>query len=118
MSRCCRSIASSTCPVGAVLSGNPPEFWGRMPFSHDATTGADHLPKIRANGYMDRFRATVLGEFFRVSTRGRLYRSFEAQQVALHEWLVHYNTERPHLGYPNYSRTPSAVIRQFLTGQG
>ena len=105
-------------PIGAALSGNPPEFWGRLPFSHDATTGTDHLPQIRANGFMDRFRATVMGEFFRVSTRDRLHSSFEAQRAALDTWLVHYNTERPHLGYPNYGRTPVEVIRQFLTGEG
>ena len=43
----------------------------------------------------------------RVKLRENLYDSVEALQADLDAWLVHYNTERPHLGYRNMGRRPS-----------
>lgn len=48
--------------------------------------------------------------------RETFYDSVDALQVDLDAWLVHYNTERPHLGYRNMGRRPAHrdrhVIRQ------
>jgi hypothetical protein len=32
-------------------------------------------------------------------------------------WLVHYNTERPHRGYRNMSRTPMATVQLFIKNE-
>ena len=51
----------------------------------------------RTNGFVERFNGTVLDEFFRLALRDTFYDSVEAMQADLDAWLVHYNTERPHL---------------------
>ncbi|PJN93067.1 IS481 family transposase, partial [Amaricoccus sp. HAR-UPW-R2A-40] len=53
----------------------------------------------RTNGFVERFNGTVLDEFFRVKMRETFHDTVEALQADLDPWLVHYNTERPHLGY-------------------
>ena len=63
---------------------------------------------------MERFNRTVLDEFFRVGFRTKFYESVEALQSDLDEWLVHYNTERPHQGYRNMGRRPVDTINQYL----
>jgi hypothetical protein len=55
----------------------------------------------KTNGFVERFNGILLDEFFRVALRDNLYDSVEALQADLDAWLVHYNTERPHLGYRN-----------------
>lgn len=37
--------------------------------------------------------------------RDRFYESVEALQADLDVWLIHYNTERLHLGYRNHGPT-------------
>jgi len=36
----------------------------------------------------------------------------------LDAWLVHYNTERPHLGYRNMGRRPIATVMSFVSQEG
>jgi hypothetical protein len=57
-----------------------------------------------------RLNGTVLDEFFRVKMRENFYDSVEAMQADLDAWLVHYNTERPHLGYRNMGRRPIETV--------
>lgn len=42
----------------------------------------------------------------------------EALQADLDAWLVHYNTERPHLGYRNMGRRPVETIMSFVSQEG
>ncbi len=49
----------------------------------------------------------VLDEFFRGKMRETFYETVDALKADLDAWLVHYNTERPHLGYRNMGRRPS-----------
>ncbi|PJN92663.1 IS481 family transposase, partial [Amaricoccus sp. HAR-UPW-R2A-40] len=42
----------------------------------------------------------------------------EALQADLDPWLVHYNTERPHLGYRNMGRWPIETVRSFVSQEG
>ena len=44
--------------------------------------------------------------------------SVDALQADLDAWLVHYNTERPHLGYRNQGRRPIETINQFVRQEG
>jgi hypothetical protein len=39
-------------------------------------------------------------------------------QGDLDEWLTHYNTERPHLGYRNQGRRPLETIKLFVSQEG
>ena len=53
-------------------------------------------------------------ELFRVKMRETFYASVEALQDNLDAWLVHYNTERPHLGYRNMGRRPWETDNKFV----
>jgi hypothetical protein len=57
----------------------------------------------------------VLDEFFRLRMRETLYESVEALQSDLDAWLVHYKTERPHLGFRNQGRHPIETINLFVS---
>ena len=50
--------------------------------------------------------------------RERLYDSVEALQADLNEWLVFYNTKRPHLGYRNMGRRPIETVMSFVSQEG
>ncbi|MEA4812200.1 MAG: integrase core domain-containing protein, partial [Anaerolineaceae bacterium] len=63
---------------------------------------------------IERFNRTVLDEFFRVKFREKFYERVEALQTDLDDWLLHYNTERPHRGYRNQGRTPFLSIQTYL----
>ena len=39
-------------------------------------------------------------------------------QADLDAWLVHYNTERPHLGYRNMGRRPVETVMSFVRQEG
>jgi transposase InsO family protein len=125
--------------VGAVLTDNGREFCGTdaRPFEfYLALAGIEHR-KTRArtrrseedteivqrtisppNGFVERFNGTVLDEFFRVTMRVTFYASVEALQADLDTWLVHDNTERPHLGYRTMGRRPVDTIRLFVSREG
>ena len=46
------------------------------------------------------------------------YESVETLQSDLDARLVHYNTERPHLGYRNQGRHPIETIKLFVSQEG
>ncbi|GGB61285.1 hypothetical protein GCM10011316_36580 [Roseibium aquae] len=39
-------------------------------------------------------------------------------EADLVEWLVHHNTERPHLGYRNVGRRPIETVMLFVSQEG
>ena len=112
-------------PVGAVLTDNGREFCGteRHPYElYLDLNGIEHRrTKVRTpktNGFVERFNGTVLNEFFRITMRDRFYESVEALQADLDVWLIHYNTERPHLGYRNMGRRPVETVMSFVSQEG
>ena len=112
-------------PVGAVLTDNGREFCGTENHPYELyldLNGIEHRrTKVRSpktNGFVERFNGTVLDEFFRVKMRETFYDSVEALQADLDAWLVHYNTERPHLGYRNMGRRPVETVRSFVSQEG
>jgi transposase InsO family protein len=112
-------------PVKAVLTDNGREFCGteRHPYElYLDLNGIEHrrtrVRTPRTNGFVERFNGTVLDEFFRVKMRETFYETVEALQADLDAWLVHYNTERPHLGYRNMGRRPIETIRSFVSQEG
>jgi transposase InsO family protein len=92
-------------PVRAVLTDHGRAFCGTDAHPYELYLGfnvIDHrstkVKTPRTNGFVQRFNGTVLGKFFRLKMRETFYESVEALQDDLDGWLVHYNTERPHLG--------------------
>jgi transposase InsO family protein len=107
--------------VEAVLTDNGREFCGTEahPFElYLALCDLEHRrTKVRhpqTNGFVERFQRTVKEEFFGVALRETLYESVEALQVDLDQWLLHYNTERPHQGYRNMGKRPIDTINAYL----
>jgi transposase InsO family protein len=112
-------------PVGAVLTDNGREFCGteRHPYElYLDLNGIEHrrtrVRTPKTNGFVERFNGTVLDEFFRVKMRETFYDSVDALQADLDAWLVHYNTERPHLGYRNMGRRPAETVMSFVSQEG
>ena len=68
----------------------------------------------KTNGFVERFNGTFLDEFFRVKMCDVVYYSVEALQDDLDDWLVHYNTEWPHLGFRNQGRRPIETVNSFV----
>ena len=107
--------------IKAVLTDNGREYCGTPvhPFELylDLNDIEHRRAKVRSpktNGFVERFNATILDEFFRKAFREQFFESVEALQKALDIWLVHYNTERPHRGYRNLGRRPIETINLFI----
>src|SRR3712207_5737067 len=112
-------------PVGAVLTDNGREFCGteRHPYElYPALNDLEHrrtrVGTPRTHGFVERFNGTVLEECFRPAMHARLYEGVEALQADLDAWLVHYNRERPHLGYRNQGRRPWETVELFVRQEG
>jgi transposase InsO family protein len=111
--------------VGAILTDNGREFCGteRHPYElYLDLNGIEHrrtrVKSPKTNGFVERFNGTVLDEFFRVKMRETFYETVEALQTDLDAWLIHYNTERPHLGYRNMGRRPIETVMSFVSQEG
>lgn len=68
----------------------------------------------QTNGICVRFHKTILGEFYQVTFRKKIYGSLEELQRDLDEWLKEYNQERSHQGKRCQGRTPLQI---FLDGK-
>jgi len=108
--------------VKAMLTDNGREFCGKDTHPYEiylALNDIEHrktkVRKPQTNGFVERFNRTVLEEFFRTAFRTKLYESVTALQGDLDQWLLHYNTERPHQGYRNMGRRPVETIDLFLS---
>jgi transposase InsO family protein len=112
-------------PVAAILTDNGREFCGteRHPYElYLDLNGIEHrrtkVRTPRTNGFVERFNGTILDKFFRVKMRETFYDTVEALQADLDAWLVHYNTQRPHLGYRNMGRRPIETVMSFVSQEG
>lgn len=112
-------------PVKAILTDNGREFCGTDAHPYELyleLNGIEHrrtkVKTPKTNGFVERFNGTVLDEFFRLKMREIFYESVESLQDDLDEWLVHYNIERPHLGYRNQGRRPIETIKLFVSQEG
>ncbi len=110
--------------IGAILTDNGREFCGTDAHPYELYLELNDIEHRRTrvrtpktNGFVERFHGTVLDEFFRKAFREKFYESVDALQTDLDEWLVHYNTERPHRGYRNMGRRPVETINEFLNAR-
>jgi transposase InsO family protein len=65
------------------------------------------------NGIVERWHRTLLDEHFRVEGRRTWFETIEEMQIVLDQYLVEYNTKRPHQGRGMNGRTP---ITAFIDG--
>jgi transposase InsO family protein len=97
-----------------VLSDNGREFCGRPdqhPFElflqlEEIEHRTTKVRRPQSNGIVERFHPTVLDEHFRVEGRRTWFETIDEMQAVLDEWLVVYNTKRPHQGRNMAGRTP------------
>lgn len=107
--------------VAAILTDNGREYCGtdRHPYElylqlNDIEHRTTRVRRPQTNGFVERFNRTVLDEFFRTAFRTKFYESVEELQADLDQWLVYYNTERPHHGYRNMGKRPIDTVEQYL----
>jgi transposase InsO family protein len=107
--------------IQTILTDNGREFCGKESHPYQlflALNDIEHrttrVRSPRTNGFVERFNRTILDEFFRVKFRQKLYNSVQQLQKEMDRWLLHYNKERPHLGYRNMGRKPFETIKLFL----
>jgi len=107
--------------VEALLTDNGREFCGTDAHPYElylALNDVEHrriqVRTPQTNGFVERFHRTVKEEFLAVTFRQTFYETIEALQQDLDQWLIHYNTERPHQGYRNLGRRPMDTILSFV----
>ena len=102
-----------------ILTDRGTEYCGKAN-SHDyqlylALNDIDHTrtktQSPQTNGICERFNRTILEEFYRIAFRKKIYRTLEALQKDLDEWMEKYNHKRTHQGKMCCGRTP---MRTFL----
>lgn len=107
--------------ITTILSDNGREFCGR-PDRHPyelflQLEGIEHrttrVRRPQSNGFVERLHRTLLDEHFRIAGRKNWYESVEAMQKDLDEYLILYNTKRPHQGRNMNGKTPE---KAFLEG--
>jgi transposase InsO family protein len=108
--------------VKTILTDNGREYCGTEshPFQiyldlNELEHRTTQVRRPQTNGFVERFHRTVQEEFVQVAFRQHVYLSLEQLQADLDEWLVFYNTQRPHLGYRNMGRKPIETIDQYCT---
>jgi len=108
--------------VKTVLSDNGREFCGR-PDRHPyelflQLEGIEHrttrVRRPQSNGFVERMHRTLLDEHFRVMGRKKWYETVEEMQKDLEDYLITYNTKRPHQGRDMNGRTPLQAFRDGL----
>lgn len=110
--------------IETVLSDNGREFCGRMdrhPYElflqlEDIVHRTTRVKRPQSNGIVERFHRTLLDEHFRVEGRKTWFETIEEMQAVLDEYLVSYNTKRPHQGRGMKGRTPAQAFREGLPG--
>jgi transposase InsO family protein len=108
--------------IDAVLSDNGREFCGRddqHPYELFLQLEAIEHKKTRvkrpqSNGIVERFHRTLLDEHFRVEGRKTWFETIDEMQVVLDDYLVGYNTQRPHQGRGMHGRTPLQAFRHGI----
>jgi len=107
--------------IDTVLSDNGREFCGR-PDRHpyelflqleDIEHRTTRVKRPQSNGIVERFHRTLLDEHFRVEGRKTWFETIEEMQAVLDQYLVVYNTKRPHQGRGMNGRTP---VTAFIDG--
>lgn len=107
--------------IEVVLSDNSREYCGR-PDQHpyelflqleEIEHRTTRVKRPQSNGIAERFHRTLLDEHFRVEGRRTWFETIAEMQAVFDDYLVGYNTRRPHQGRGMNGRTPETV---FIAG--
>ncbi len=101
--------------IAALVTDHGREYCGRSTHPYELYLRLNGIEHRRtrgreSNGFLERFRNTVVEEFFRDRVRDRTFASVGELQAELDEYLHEYNHERPHRGYRNFGRTPVETL--------
>ena len=108
--------------ISTVLSDNGREYCGR-PDRHpyelflqleEIEHRTTRVRRPQSNGFVERLHRTLLDEHFRIMGRKKFYDSIEAMQKDLDDYLIRYNTKRPHQGRGMKGKTPADVFVRCL----
>jgi transposase InsO family protein len=111
--------------IETILSDNGREFCGREdrhPYElflqlEEIEHRTTKVRRPQSNGFIERFHRTLLDEHLRVMGRSKWYETVEEMQKDLDEYLVTYNTKRPHRGRNMEGRTPIQVFKAGIKKQ-
>jgi transposase InsO family protein len=108
--------------IDALLTDNGREFCGTDAHPYELYLELQSIQHRRTpiaspqtNGFVERFIRTAKEEFFAVALKRKVYTSIDDLQTDFDVWLLHYNTERPHLGYRNLGACPIHTVERFCT---
>jgi transposase InsO family protein len=106
--------------VDGILTDNGREYCGKEQHHFELYLRLNaikhrYLPlrQAQTNGYIQRFRHTILHDFFTIDLHEKEYTDLTALQEALTPWLWEYNTQKPIRGYRNLGKTPEAMLAEF-----
>lgn len=108
--------------ITTILSDNGREFCGR-PDRHpyelflqfeEIEHRKTRVKHPQSNGFFERLHRVLLDEYFRFTCRKKWYETIEEVQVDLDDYLIHYNTKRPHQGRAINGRTPYNAFTEGL----
>lgn len=113
---------SHSAKISTVLSDNGREFCGRKdqhPYElflqlEEIEHRTTKVRRPQSNGFVERLHRTLLDEHFRIQGRTKWYEAVEEMQKDLEDYLVVYNTKRPHQGRNMKGMTPYAVFKKGL----
>ncbi|MBD3898195.1 IS481 family transposase [Halomonas sp. ML-15] len=108
--------------ISTVLSDNGREFCGRKdhhPYElflqlEEIEHRTTKVRRPQSNGFVERLHRTLLDEHFRIQGRTKWYEALEEMQTDLDDYLIIYNTKRPHQGRNMKGMTPYAVFKKGL----
>ena len=109
-------------PLLRILTDRGTEFKGK-PEHHEYELylnleGIEHsktqVRHPQSNGICERLHRTMQEEFYAITFRKKLYDNLELLQKDLDEWMIYYNTERPHSGRYCFGKTPMQTFFESL----
>ncbi|MGM0826580.1 MAG: IS481 family transposase [Pseudomonadota bacterium] len=108
--------------ISTVLSDNGREFCGRKdhhPYElflqlEEIEHRTTRVRRPQSNGFVERLHRTLLDEHFRIQGRTKWYEALDEMQTDLDDYLVTYNTKRPHQGRNMKGMTPYTVFKKGL----
>jgi len=108
--------------ITAIISDNGTEFCGKAdthPYElflqlEEIEHRTTRVRRPQTNGFVERLHKTFLNEHFRIMGRKKFYDTIEEMQKDLDEYLVLYNTKRPHQGRNMNGMTPEQAFRKGL----
>jgi transposase InsO family protein len=107
-------------PVGTIFTDNGQEFGSKENRQYESFLTANKMEHRRTavrnpktNGFIERFKRTVLNELFGPMFSNNLHDTVEELQADFAAWLRHYNYERPQMGFRNLGKRPIDMMDDY-----